>query len=45
MHTDRHTQRALDRIIETNPDLMLAFNLGYAVAAHKVTKTTRSSCR
>src|SRR5512141_1921618 len=33
------TQSALDRVLEAKPDLILTYNLGYAVAAHKVTKT------
>jgi len=33
------TQQALDRVMEAKPDLLLTFNLGYAVAAHKLTKT------
>jgi putative ABC transport system substrate-binding protein len=30
---------ALDRVLEAKPDLILATNLGYAIAAHEVTKT------
>ena len=30
---------ALDRVLESKPDLILTFNLGYAIAAHEVTKT------
>ncbi|MEO8653027.1 MAG: ABC transporter substrate-binding protein [Ramlibacter sp.] len=30
---------AVDRALEAKPDMMLVVNLGYAVAAHKVTKT------
>lgn len=33
------TQRALDDVMKHNPDLLLTGNLGYAVAAHKLTKT------
>ena len=33
------TQPALDRAMEARPDLLLTTNLGYAVAAHKLTKT------
>ncbi len=33
------TQLALDRVLQAKPDLILVFNLGYAVAAHEVTKT------
>ena len=34
------TKLALDRVLEAKPDLILTFNLGYAIAAHAVTKTT-----
>ena len=33
------TQRALDEVMKERPDLLLTGNLGYAVAAHKLTKT------
>ena len=33
------TKLALDRVLEAKPDLILTFNLGYAIAAHEVTKT------
>lgn len=33
------TQQALQRVMEAKPDLLLIMNLGYAVAAHKRTKT------
>jgi len=34
------TKLALDRVLEAKPDLIMTFNLGYAIAAHAVTKTT-----
>ena len=33
------TKLALDRVLESKPDLILTFNLGYAIAAHARTKT------
>jgi len=33
------TQRALASVLEAKPDLLFIMNLGYAVAAHKITKT------
>lgn len=33
------TQQALERVMEAKPDLLLTMNLGYAVAARKLTKT------
>jgi putative ABC transport system substrate-binding protein len=33
------TKLALDRVLTAKPDLILTFNLGYAIAAHKATKT------
>lgn len=33
------TQRALEAAMRESPDLLLTMNLGYAVAAHKLTKT------
>ena len=33
------TTPALDRVLAAKPDLILSTNLGYAVAAHKMTKT------
>lgn len=33
------TQLALDRVLDTKPDLLLTMNLGYAVAAQKASKT------
>ena len=33
------TQAALDSVIAARPDLILAMNLGFAIAAHKATKT------
>ena len=33
------TQQALERVMEAKPDLLFTFNLGYAVAARKLTKT------
>jgi len=32
------TRLALERVLEARPDLILTFNLGYAVAAHEATK-------
>jgi len=32
--------RAVRRVVDENPDLIFTNNLGYAVAAHKLTKTT-----
>jgi putative ABC transport system substrate-binding protein len=33
------TKLALDRVLEAKPDLILTLNLGYAIAAHEMTKT------
>ena len=39
MFYEADTKLALDRVLEAKPDLILTFNLGYAIAAHEVTKT------
>lgn len=33
------TDRAVRRVLDEKPDLIFSFNLGYAIAAHKLTKT------
>jgi putative ABC transport system substrate-binding protein len=33
------TESAVRRVVEEKPDLIFAFNLGYIIAAHKLTKT------